>query len=337
MKDIFWSEKGESLDIGAVQPGEKKRFWLPVVQDGIGMPVRLPVMVARGKEPGPVLGLTAALHGNELNGIPVIQQLFREIDCEQLKGTVVGVLVMNVPGLMLQQRKFNDGVDLNRIAPGQADGNVSEVYAHRLIDRILRHFDYLVDLHTASAGRINSWYIRADMSQEATARMAILQNPDIILHNPPNDTTFRGAAARRGIHAITLELKDPHVFQNDVIEDGLIGIRNILYDLQMLPGAITWSAAETILCRYSQWIYTDEGGILHVLPQLGQTVGKGDRIAEVRSIFDEVEKVYWAPYDGVVIGRSISPINPTGSRILHLGGDPQVVPCALEGLPLISS
>ena len=160
--------------------------------------------------------------------------------------------------------------------------------------------------------------------------MARLQNPDIILHNPPNDGTFRGAASNLGIHAITLELRDPHVFQSGVIEDALIGIRNILYDLDMLDGAILCPAVSTTLCERSYWMYTDEGGILEVLPKVRNLIKKGDLIAKVRTIFGKTSREYYAPEDGIVIGKSVSPINQTGSRILHLGINPRQIPCITD-------
>ena len=323
-------EQKLELNINHTPKGAVRHYWLHIINNGIGEPVRLPVIVARGKKEGPTLGLTAAIHGNELNGIPVIQQLFRELDVEQLRGTVIGGLVMNVPGLLLEQRKFNDGTDLNRIAPGNKEGNLSEVYIYRVIEKILNPLNFLVDLHTASFGRVNSWYIRADMSSPETARMARLQNPDIILHNLPNDGTFRGAASNLGIHAITLELRDPHVFQSGVIEDALVGIRNILYDLDMLDGEILCPAVSTTLCERSYWIYTDEGGILEVLPKVRDLVKKGEAIAKVRTIFGKTSKEYYAPDDGVVIGKSVSPINQTGSRILHLGINPRQIPCITD-------
>jgi uncharacterized protein len=323
-------EQIRRLDIGQTPKGAVKYYWLHIINNGIGEPVRVPIIVARGRHDGPVLGITAAIHGNELNGIPVIQRLFRELDMAALHGTIVGVLVMNVPGLLLEQRKFTDGTDLNRIAPGNQHGSVSEVYIYRIIERVLRHFNYLVDLHTASFGRINSWYIRADMSTAATARMARLQNPEIILHNRPNDGTFRGEASNLGIHAITLELRDPHVFQFDVIADALVGIRNILYDLGMLEGEIVCPANHTILCENSYWLYTDEGGILEVLPSVGSLVKQGQLLAEVRTIFGLLSKQFFAPDDGIVIGKSVNPINQTGSRILHLGINPREIPCVVE-------
>lgn len=309
----------QSLDLSATPPGSIGEYWLHLINDGVGEPVCLPIIVARGRYDGPVLGITAAIHGNELNGIPVIQRFFSELDVDNLHGSIVGVLVMNVPGLLREQRRFSDGTDLNRIAPGRPDGNVSEVYINRIVDRILSRFDFLIDLHTASFGRVNSWYIRADMASDVTSRMARLQNPEIILHNKANDGTFRGAAHSMGIHAITLELRDPHVFQFDVIEDALTGIRNVAIDLHMMEGEIKVTTPKTIFCESSYWIYTDEGGILHVLPQVCDRITRGQPIAEVRTIFGQVSRTYHAPENGIIIGKSVDPINPTGSRIIHLG------------------
>ena len=313
----------DALRIQDTPPGAIGEYWLNLVHNGIGEPINIPFMVARGKEEGPIVGLTAAIHGNELNGIALIQKLFRDLDPTALKGSVVGVLVLNVPGLLMEKRQFNDGSDLNRIAPGRPDGNVSQVYIHRLVQKILPEFEYLIDLHTASFGRVNSWYIRADMNSAKTARMARLQNPEILLHNKPNDGTFRGAASAMGIEAITLELRDPHIFQQNVILEALVGIRNVLYDLGMLEGAVQMHEKPTLLCESSYWIYTDEGGILEVFPPVGSFVQKGQPIAEVRNIFGKLHRQYVAPEYGVVIGKGIDPISPTGGRILHLGIRPK--------------
>jgi predicted deacylase len=235
----------------------------------------------------------------------------------------VGVLAANVPAVVREQRFFNDGVDLNRIAPGRPDGNQSEVYVHRLVERIVRSFDYLLDLHTASAGRVNSFYIRAEMSDPPTARLAKLQHADIVLHDPPDDYTLRGTAASMGIKAITVELRDPATFQPDVIHHGIDGARNVLHDLGMVPGEVREPEAETVFCPASRWLYTDEGGILTVLPEVNERLRKGQPIAKVKDVFGQTVKTFHAPEDGVVIGKSVNPINQTGSRILHLGLRPE--------------
>ena len=299
--------------------GTTKHYWLKLISDGFSNPICIPLMVMRGMKDGPVLGVTAAVHGNELNGISVVQRLFNEVSVDELSGTIVGVPVVNVPGFMRKKRRFNDGVDINHIMPGKEDGNISQVYAYRFIQRFIKHIDYLLDLHTASTGRINSYYIRADMSQPKVKKMALLQNADIIVHNPPSDGTLRGAADDMGIPAITLEVGNPSTFQKKLIRSGVDGVHNVLCDLGMVQDEIIITEKETVLCNESVWIYTDIGGLLSIPVELRQMVKKGELIAILRDIFGNKVKEYFAPQDGIVIGKSVSPVNQTGGRILHLG------------------
>ena len=307
------------LDLASIPHGTIQYYWLKIISDGMGTPISIPVMVAKGKEVGPVLGLTAAVHGDELNGIPVIQRLFKDIDVESLAGTIVGVPVVNIPSFIRKKRRFNDGVDLNHIMPGKADGNVSQVYAYRIVNMLVKQFDYLLDLHTASLGRINSYYIRADMRDEVTQNLALLQNAAIIVHNPPSDGTLRGAADELGIPAITLEVGNPNIFQKRLIRSGLIGVHNALAFLKMTSDEVEPPVIPTILCNSSYWIYTDTGGLLTVHPNITDTVKKGELIGTITDIFGQIKQQYFAPEDGIVIGKSTSPVNQSGGRILHLG------------------
>ncbi len=309
----------KSINFAEIPKNTINYYWLTLITDGLGNPINIPVMVAKGEKDGPILGLTAALHGNELNGISVIQRLFRELDINDLSGTVVGIPVVNIPSFIRKKRRFNDGVDLNHIMPGKKDGNVSNVYAYRFVNKIIKQFDYLLDLHTASFGRINSFYIRADMEHEEVKKMALLQNADIIVHNPPSDGTLRGAADELGIPAITIEVGNPNTFQKRLIRSGVEGIHNVLSHLKMIPDEIEVPKKTTIICKSSYWIYTDVGGLLTVHVDLREIVKKGKIIASIRDIFGNLLKEYLAPENGIVIGKSTSPVNQTGGRILHLG------------------
>jgi len=300
-------------------PGTIRHYWLRLAADGMGSPLCVPLMVARGKTDGPTLGLTAAIHGDELNGISVIQRLFADIDVEELKGTLVAIPVVNIPGFNRQQRFFADGSDINHLMPGKADGNASQVYAYRLVNRFLKNVDHLLDLHTASRGRVNSYYVRADMSQESTRKLAMLQNPQLIVHNPPNDGTFRGTADDLDIPAITLEVGNPGVYQKKMIRSGLVGVHNVLSHLGMTDDEILEPQVPTILCKKSYWLFTDTGGLLHVHVDLLERVEKGQLVASLRNVFGEMVQEYHAPEAGVVIGKSIAPVNQSGGRILHLG------------------
>lgn len=304
----------EDFPLGAVS-----RVHIEVVGDGLAADVLVPVLVARGPKLGPVFGITAAVHGNELNGISVIHDIFEKLDPRALIGTVVGVAAVNVPGLHNHQREFVDGHDLNHIFPGLATGNVAQVYAHRIMQRIVRHFDYLVDLHTASFGRINSLYVRADMTHPQCARMAYLQRPQIIVHNPPRDRTLRGAAMNRHIPAITVEIGDPQRFQPSYIRSSRIGLRAVLADARMLPRRAIKLGGEPVICERSYWLYADRGGLLEVVPLPTDHVKAGDLVARLRNGFGDIIREYLAPEDGIVVGKSVNPVGQTGARILHLG------------------
>ena len=315
----------QQLDLSAAPKGQVSRYWLHLTDNGLSQPVLVPVIVAKGLEDGPVLGLTAAIHGNELNGIPVIQQVFQMLDAETLKGTLVGVPGLNTPGIEANQREFTDGTDLNRIFPGKAKGNESQQFTYYIFEKIAKHVDVLIDMHTASFGRVNSMYVRADVADDTLEKLAALQFPDIIVVNKGNPSaggdgkTLRAEAADHGIPCLTIEYGNPQVYQSDMTDRGVAGILNAMSYLGMTNDPITESRMPTVVCSKSFWIYTDMGGLLEVPVELTQQVKKGDVIGVLRNPFGDILKTYTAPEDGVVIGKSTNPVNRSGGRILHLG------------------
>ena len=302
--------------------GTASQLQVQIVGNGLGQIIHIPVIVARGSKPGPTLGVTAAIHGDELNGIGLIHQLIGELETTRLSGTVVAVPVVNVPGYLRGERRFDDR-DLNRIMPGRADGNSPEVYAHRFLERIAGCFDYLVDLHTASEGRVNSFYVRANLEDEATAWMARSQYPDIILHNEAQDGTFRGEMADKGVPAITIELGNPARLQRRVVRMGTEGLLNIMGHIGMIDHEMHEQRKRPpVVCTESSWMHTQSGGVLRVFPDTGDKVKQGATVASVHDVYGNLIEEYAAPYSGVVIGKSVNPVNLTGSRILHLGKVP---------------
>lgn len=320
-ENVKFVKRVDRLEIESLPQGEFSKLFIELVENGIGRPIQVPVVVARGKKDGPIFGITAALHGNELNGIPVIHQLLNKINLKTLRGTIVCVIVANIPGLLAEQREFIDGQDLNHIMPGKPNGKLSQVYAYNLVDRITSHFDYLVDLHTASQGRVNSLYVRADLSEAMTAQMAYLLQPQIIVDNPASDYTLRGVAAENGIPAITVEICDPASFQRDPIKRTLQGIRRILRHVDMVSTKQQNLVIHKppVLCRRSYWILAERGGMMRVTHKVTDRIKKGDPICTQVNIFGDLMREYLAPEDGIVIGHCVNPIGQTGARIMHLG------------------
>ena len=308
----------ERLDVDGLQPGVH-RLGLELVEDATGAPVRVPLLVVRGANPGPVVGLTAAVHGNELNGIPTIHRLLKRLDPAEVRGTVVGATIVNVPGFLRYDRLFPDERDLNRIFPGKAAGNESDVYAHRLVQRLIAPLDYLLDLHTASFGRVNSYYVRANMNHPVSARLARALGSEIIVHNEGADGTLRACAAEHGIAALTVEIGDPQVIDRGKVKESRVGLRDVLEALDVVDADSEVAPRRAVECARSYWLYTDTGGILEVLPGLADSVEGGAPIAHLVDPWGQRVRTYRAPENGVVVGRSTNPVAPTGARILHLG------------------
>lgn len=308
------------IDLAELAPGVVHRRRVVMTENATGNETLVPVIIVRAAEQGPVVGVSAAIHGNELNGIPVIHRLVDVLTKHALlKGTVMAVPIVNVPGYLRQQREFEDGADLNRIMPGKSDGNESELYAHRFRERVLRHFDYLIDLHTASFGRVNSLYVRVDMTDEVAAKMARLLSPQIIVHSEGADGTLRGAAEDLGIHAVTVEVGDPQRLQPGLVRSARLGIQEVLEYLGMFPDISSPDDEPAVECSRSYWIYTDRGGVLEVLPSILDRVAEGDVIARLRNVWGDTVREYRAPQAGIVVGKSTNPAARAGSRILHLG------------------
>ncbi len=301
-------------------------YWLEMGTNTYDLPMLVPIILIQGNESGPTLGLTAAIHGNELNGIAIIHRLAESIDPKLLKGRIIGIPGLNSVSVQSDERNFIDQEDLNRIFPGKKNGNSSNQYVYKITERVLPAFDIHIDFHTASFGRINSMYARADLSNDTLKILAKLQQPDIILNGKEASVgstsarTMRAESTLKGTPTITVEYGNPQVYQEDMIQRGYNGIMNTLSWFQMY-GTIDFKKFEdkATYCKKSYWIYMEEGGFLEVMVDLNQKLAKGQKIALVRNAFGEIIKEYVAPEDGIVIGKSTNPANMDGGRIIHLG------------------
>lgn len=311
----------EELSLSRLEKGKVHRILVGLSDNPLGVSWKVPLIVLKGLEKGPVVGITAALHGNELNGISTIFKLIDSIDVKKLKGTLVLVPISNVPGYLMNQRFFSDNVDLNRIMPGAAEGATSKIYAYQLTQKIVKKFNYLLDLHTASHGRVNTLYIRADLDNEKTRTLAYLQNPQIIVSKYDEEGTLRSWANEQGIASITIEIGNPNSFQASLVDETLDGILNTLRYLKMIRGKVKDYIDDVVICDHSYWIYSKTGGIIDVVVKLADQVEKGQIIAYVYDVFGQVKEEVRADRAGVVIGKNIRPNCDAGTRVVHLGVD----------------
>jgi len=315
------------INLEKIQPNQVKNFWLKMIDNGFSQPISIPVIILKGKEDGPVLGLIAAIHGNELNGIKVIQESVKHINVNELKGTVIAIPGLNALSIGQDKRRFVDEEDLNRNFPGKANGNRSQQYVWQINQKILPKLDYLIDMHTASFGRINSLYVRGELGDEKISKMAMLQNADIVLNNKGVPSagdniaatrTMRAEAMLKGIPTITVEYGNPQVYQEDMVNRGVVGVKNVMKWLEMQSFTIP-EIKPAVICKKSYWVYVDQGGLLEIPVELNQIIENGELIGVLKNPFGEVIKEYFAPEKGIVIGKSTNPVNIDGGRIIHLG------------------
>ncbi|NRA44581.1 MAG: succinylglutamate desuccinylase/aspartoacylase family protein, partial [Oligoflexales bacterium] len=186
-------------------------------------------------------------------------------------------------------------------------------------EKLLKKFDYLIDLHNASFGRINTLYVRADITSPLPRTMSLLMNPQIIVHNNTNDGTFRNTASSMSIPAITVEVGNPHIFQEQLIESSTNGVIQIFAYLGFLKDVEPAESTKPVICSRSYWMYTKKGGLLEVAPKLADHVEKDQLIAVQSDLFGKTIHKYKSLEGGIVVGKSINPVAQAGDRILHLG------------------
>jgi predicted deacylase len=167
---------------GSVDPGETANVRYTISETYLGEPVRVPVTIINGGEPGPCVSLTAAAHGDELNGIEVVREVAHEWNLEGLRGTLVCIPVLNVPAFIAQERYLPIyDRDLNRSFPGAPDSTSAKRMAHTLFENFIEPCDLGLDFHTSTRGRTNMLHVRADMEIGAVARLAKAFGSNVII------------------------------------------------------------------------------------------------------------------------------------------------------------
>ena len=311
-----------------VAPGSRLETALSVGKDPLGQSANIPVQILHGAEKGPTIAVTAAIHGDELNGTGIIHHLVYgddhipgtrddHIDPTQLSGTLILVPVVNVEGMMMGARTTPDGRDLNRLFPGSESGNQSRRLAHALFTKVVKQSDYLIDLHTAPITRMNVPQIRADLDNAKCKKIARAFGTKVIMNSKGPKGSIRREATKAGIPTILLESGTSHRFEPDALENGVLGILNVLSHLDMLKRDIVkpnWR----IIVRKFRWVRAPVGGILHTLVAGGSTVKEGETIAYVTDPFGARVDDVLSPVNGYVVGLATTPLVRPGDPIANI-------------------
>lgn len=300
-----------------VAPGHRKDVKVRISEFYTATPVFIPVTVLHGARPGPVLYITAAVHGNEINGVEMVRQMRTAVDPKRLRGTLILVMIANPIAFLNMTRDLPDGRDLNRFFPGRDRGSMASHIADALFTKIVRLSDYGLDLHTAATGRTNLPHVRADMKSPVLRRLSAAFGCEVVFDMAGEEGTLRRAASEAGVPTIVYEAGEPLKFQKNLVRRGVEGIQNVLADLRMFEFERE-SPAFQIVVDDHRWIRAEKGGILQLNVKPGDIIEKGQVIAvNTKPFGTEVSRVK-APYTGLVVGCTTLPMVIPGSAICHL-------------------
>ena len=301
-----------------IAAGTSQRLSWTATQLFEGVSVATPVLVINGAKPGPTLCLTAAIHGDELNGIEMVRRIMHDISPDDLSGAIVGVPIVNVQGFRRGSRYLPDRRDLNRAFPGNPNGSAAARIADSFFKNVVAHCDALVDLHTGSFERTNLPQIRADLRDPDIVELAQGFGGTVILHSTPRVGTLRYAATKAGIPTLTLEAGGPMQLELNEVKQGVKGIESLLGYLGMMRRARFWGNPEPVYYR-STWVRADSGGILFADVSLGATVRKGDLLGTITDPMSNEHANLYAPYTGRIIGMARNQVVMPGFAAFHVG------------------
>lgn len=291
--------------------------WSPAQSfEGLASPT--PVLVVHGKRPGPTLCLTAAVHGDEINGIEIVRRILYNIDPDKLSGSVIGVPIVNLQGFQRNSRYLPDRRDLNRYFPGVADGSSAARIAHSFFNEVIINCSVLVDIHTGSFDRTNLPQLRADLTQPAVVELTQGFGATVVLHNSGAVGTLRRAAVEHGISAVTLEAGGPMRLQEKAVAHSVKSIHTLLNHLNMVKRNSIWGAKEPIYYS-SRWLRANKGGILLSEIELGEDVEENELLGTVTNPITNVRTELFSPVAGRILGMTQDQVVMPGYAAYHIG------------------
>ena len=280
----------------------------------------MPVHVINGRRSGPTLFLTAAVHGDELNGIEIIKRVLRLSALKQLRGCVIAVPIVNVFGFINRSRYLPDRRDLNRSFPGREKGSIAARLANLVAQEIVAKADFGIDLHTGAIDRTNLPQIRGDLSDPEVLRLAEAFGAPVIINANLRDGSLRQFAAENKVRLLLYECGEALRFDELSIVAGVRGIGRVMRALDMLPARKRQRITiEPVRTSNTTWVRAPDSGILAVHCRLGERVKRGQLLGTVSDPFGTKDADVLASVSGIVIGRSTSPLAHEGDALFHLG------------------
>lgn len=313
------SKNAKVLTIGGQDtlPGQQYIIEIPVAPTYTHDNLSISLKVIRGKRPGPVMFVCAAIHGDEINGVEIIRRLLKDPLLERMRGTLIAIPIVNVYGFINHTRYLPDGRDLNRSFPGSSRGSLTGRIAQTFLNEVVAHCSHGIDLHTGARHRSNFPQIRANLADEATLAMTEAFGAPLAIDAKIRDGSLRQAAGDMGVPVLLYESCEALRFDETYIRAGVKGVLNVMRHLGMLRKSRA-RIKPPVISRSTSWLRAPESGILRVLVPLGAEVEKGQTIGFIADPLGVSEVDVVAENAGIVIGRTNLPLVYEGDALFHI-------------------
>lgn len=304
----------------SVRPGEFREININIARLPSHTQIDTPIYVYRAKEPGPVLGLMAGMHGDEINGMEIVRRILDSDFHKVNRGTVVCIPIINVYGFLNYSREVPDGKDINRSFPGNKNGSLASRVAWHVTHEIIPSIDVGLDFHTGGAMRTNYPQVRCQLSESKNAELAGYFSAPFTIDSGFRPNSLRQTAAKKGKHIIVYEGGESLRFDQRAIEEGVNGTLRLMHRL----GMTEWSPSATESTRViwnTAWVRSKYAGLFQSLVECGSLVEKGQVVGTITDPFGEFKESVKSSETGYVIGLNNHPVVNAGDALLHLGMD----------------
>ena len=302
-----------------VAPGKQAQIDLPVVDLSTRVPLTMPVHAINGRRNGPRLFVSAAIHGDEINGVEIIRRVMKLPALKHIRGALVAAPIVNVPGFLNLSRYLPDRRDLNRSFPGSAKGSLAARIAKLFLDEVVSDSTHGIDLHTGTSHRENYPQIRANLDDAEAERMARAFGVPLVLNAGFRKGSLRAAGHDGGVSIIVFEAGEALRFDEAAIRAGVKGVTRVMRELGMLPARKrARSDHEPLILRSSQWVRAPCSGVLRASQPAGARVRSGQILAVISDPLGEADTEITVPVDGVIVGRTNLPLVHEGDALFNI-------------------
>jgi predicted deacylase len=310
----------EAFTIGSqsIAAGSRETLALKLPGQSPYAPVSLPVHVIHGRQDGPVLFLSAAIHGDEINGIEIIRRIRHTKALDRLHGTLICAPIVNVYGFINHTRYLPDRRDLNRSFPGSKTGSLASRLAQLFATEVVDRATHGIDLHTGANHRVNLPHVRANLDHPESARLARAFGAPVIVDAILRDGSLREYGMSRGVPMLLYEAGEGLRFDALSIRGGVRGVLNVMRELGMLPRRKSAKTMSVIESRASQWVRAPVAGLLRIEAAMGSRVTSGQVLGRIADAIGDNEVQVKSPVTGIIIGRTNNPVINGGDALFHI-------------------